>query len=248
MRKIVVCGKGGVGKSLIAYYLSKALEDMGKKVILLDADESNTGLKRIFGSTQISLLDYLGGRKKFKSLPKGSSLINTDTLLFSDLPEEVVSVSGRIHFINVGKITEPMEGCACAMGKVAREFIDKLKLEEDEYLLVDTEAGIEHFGRGVEEGIDTIIIVAEPSFEALEVGAKIKELSQKLDKKVVFVINKTPSDLQDTLQDMLGKKGISPDLILPYEKEVFLSLLKGETPPFKECYKLIKEFLKRPVQ
>ena len=43
-----------------------------------------------------------------------------------------------------------MEGCACPMGVVSREFIEKLELKDQELLVVDTEAGVEHFGRGVE--------------------------------------------------------------------------------------------------
>jgi CO dehydrogenase maturation factor len=37
---------------------------------------------------------------------------------------------------------------------------------------VDTEAGVEHFGRGMETSIDSVLIVVEPSFESLEVAQK----------------------------------------------------------------------------
>ena len=34
------------------------------------------------------------------------------------------------------------------MGVISREFIKKLELNDQEVLIVDTETGIEHFGRG----------------------------------------------------------------------------------------------------
>ena len=43
-----------------------------------------------------------------------------------------------------------MEGCACPMGVVSKEFIKKLKLNDQEVLIVGIEAGIKHFGKGVE--------------------------------------------------------------------------------------------------
>jgi len=37
------------------------------------------------------------------------------------------------------------------MEVISRKFIEKLELKDQEVLIVDTEAGIEHFGRGVEK-------------------------------------------------------------------------------------------------
>ena len=36
------------------------------------------------------------------------------------------------------------------MGVISKEFIEKLELKDQEVLIVDTEAGVEHFGKGVE--------------------------------------------------------------------------------------------------
>ena len=41
-----------------------------------------------------------------------------------------------------------MEGCACPIGVVSREIYWKLKLKDQEVLIVDTEAGLEYFVRG----------------------------------------------------------------------------------------------------
>lgn len=47
--KITVCGKGGCGKSTVTTLLAKELARMGKKVLVVDSDESNFGLHRQLG-------------------------------------------------------------------------------------------------------------------------------------------------------------------------------------------------------
>ena len=35
--------------------------------------------------------------------------------------------------------------------------------KEDQFALMDMEAGIEHFGRGIDNGVDLILIIIDPS-------------------------------------------------------------------------------------
>ena len=47
--KITICGKGGSGKSTVTSLLAKELARMGKRVLVVDCDESNFGLHRQLG-------------------------------------------------------------------------------------------------------------------------------------------------------------------------------------------------------
>ena len=47
--KIMVCGKGGCGKSSISSLLALEYEKIGYKVLVVDYDESNFGLHRQLG-------------------------------------------------------------------------------------------------------------------------------------------------------------------------------------------------------
>ena len=47
--KICICGKGCSGKSTVVALLTQAFRSMGKKVIVLDSDESNTSLFWMLG-------------------------------------------------------------------------------------------------------------------------------------------------------------------------------------------------------
>jgi len=48
-KKIAVCGKGGTGKSTVTTLLANILLEDGFSVLILDTDESNPGLYRMFG-------------------------------------------------------------------------------------------------------------------------------------------------------------------------------------------------------
>jgi len=63
--KILICGKGGSGKSTVSVLIAKTLKNRGYKVLLVDADESNLGIHRLMGVTSsVSLIDTLGGKKR----------------------------------------------------------------------------------------------------------------------------------------------------------------------------------------
>ena len=60
---------------------------------------------------------------------------------------------------------------------------------------MDMEAGVEHFGRGVETSIDSVLIVVEPSFESLQLAERVKSLSSGIGINNIWVIlNKVPSN------------------------------------------------------
>ncbi|MGQ9788939.1 MAG: hypothetical protein ACUVQM_06545 [Candidatus Hadarchaeaceae archaeon] len=99
--------------------------------------------------------------------------------------------------VSTGKIHQALEGCACPMGAVSREFLKKFKTLDNEVLLVDMEAGIKHFGRGLETGVDGVISVVEPLLESISLAKKVMDLTQSAG--AVFygaVLNKATSEQQ----------------------------------------------------
>jgi CO dehydrogenase maturation factor len=85
--------------------------------------------------------------------------------------------SDNLVLVSIGKILQSLEGCACPMGVLSREFLKKLHLGTKEAAFIDMEAGVEHFGRGIETSIDGVLVVVEPSMESLELAARIKTLA-----------------------------------------------------------------------
>ena len=63
--KVLVCGKGGCGKSTVVALLSKALANRGYDVLVVDGDESNLGLHVMLGLEKPKeFKEYFGSRKE----------------------------------------------------------------------------------------------------------------------------------------------------------------------------------------
>ena len=238
--KILICGKGGCGKSVIATLIAKALSKVGKRVLVVDIDESNFGIYRNFGVNQPKdFIEYLGGRKVVKEKllksmgSEGKEFVKAfERLSIDDLPKDYTVLKDNIIIMAIGKIREFGEGCACPIGAIAREFLEALRLKENEYVIVDTDAGIEHFGRGVEAGCDLIIAVTEPSYESIMLTDKIIEMSKKIGKKVIVIANKVDEETS---------KLIKADVYIPFKREIYLACLRGdEVPLIDEINDVIK--------
>lgn len=126
----------------------------------------------------------------------------------------------------IGKIQDFGEGCACPMGALSKMFLDNLVVGEKEMVIVDTEAGIEHFGRGVEQGCDIILVVLDPSYESLQLSKKIDEISQNIGKTLYFVLNRVNPERRAAMLEFLGEEKVAA--AIPEDEDIFRAGLAGE--------------------
>jgi CO dehydrogenase maturation factor len=91
------------------------------------------------------------------------------------------------------------------------------------------EAGVEHFGRGIETSIDEVLAVVEPSFESLELALRIKELAAGAGvNKTWAVLNKINSDeIAARLKKELGKRGMDVIGVVHHDPKIFEACLEG---------------------
>jgi CO dehydrogenase maturation factor len=236
MKKLAVCGKGGSGKSSIVALLANGIRERGYQVLVVDSDESNPGLHRMLGLEERpeALLELVGGKKLvFQAFSEDAeapeSILTREEIRTSDLPSQYLVQKDGIGLVNTGKILQSLEGCACPMGVLNREFLKRLFLEENELAVVDMEAGIEHFGRGVETSVDSVLVVVEPSFDSLELAEKINVLSMEVGVQNTWsILNKVPSEeIALQLADALKRKGMSVIGTISYDEGIFHSGLEG---------------------
>lgn len=239
--KISVCGKGGSGKSVVVALLSKELQRRGYGVLVVDCDESNSALHRILGFDQPpeSVLDLMGGKTKLKEKMSARFSSGQSEPKMKVLPPDRIKVAGisgqhlrhadGLTLVSIGKIQHSLEGCACPMGVLSREFLDKLALGEKEIAVVDMEAGIEHFGRGVGTSVDAVLIVVEPSFESLQLASRIAQLAAESGvHRTSAILNKVSSpEMEARLRQALKKRDIQPVGTVRYDPEVFEATLEG---------------------
>lgn len=254
--RIAVCGKGGSGKSTISALLAKEMAKT-KNVLVLDIDESNYGLHSQLGMVASrDFMEYFGGKKSFKEkqrAPKTTQFwglaANGDTSgqpgqpvqqqsrffknrwSFSDLPQEFVEEMDGVKLMAVGKIHDFGEGCACPMGVLTREFLENLDLGKDDVVIVDTEAGTEHFGRGVDKDFDLILVVVDPSYESLRLSKKFDEFGAQCGCRVYFVLNKVEPDIREEMLASVNCVNVVAEI--PEKREIFKASLKGEELDFE---------------
>ena len=234
--KLIIVGKGGSGKSTITALLAMGLVERGKKVIVVDADESNTGLHRLLGVEEPQeLMENFGGKKAvgkkmWDAMGKGEKAnLFEDPWTMQDIPPGFVARHDGIALVQTGKVKHFGEGCACAMGALSREFLENLILRPDEVCIVDTEAGVEHLGRGVAKGCDLILMVLDPSMDSLKLADKVVSMANEAQKPVEFVLNR--ADRRLTAEVVSRIHGGEMVAMIPPQDEILFSGLEGGRPP-----------------
>jgi len=211
-KKVAICGKGGTGKSTITALLTIALQKLVTSILVLDMDESNQGLYRMLGFTSqpkslVSLLERFTSSKEKLEV----EWLKQNEISLESIPGEYILELNNLKFMMAGKIDDPFQGCACSIADLARDFIEKLIVKDTEIVLIDMEAGIESFGRGVERGVDTALIIVEPSFESLALTEKISYMADGIGiNKVRAILNRIPSaEIETDILNNLAEKNIT---------------------------------------
>jgi CO dehydrogenase maturation factor len=218
-KRLLICGKGGSGKSSIVVLMANVLSDKGYKVLALDGDASNPGgLARLLLGLKKGpkpLIEFFGGRARVEcpvdnpaplTREGDASSLMEKNIDMAEIPQEYFVKKGDIALLQVGKIREACEGCDGPMSKVTRDFIVK----GEQVTLVDVEAGVEHFGRGVERNIDIVFVVVDPTYESFMVAEKVAEFSRGIGVKEVWsILNKVPSpEVESVMVKELEKRKI----------------------------------------
>jgi CO dehydrogenase maturation factor len=207
--RILVCGKGGSGKSSVVALMAYALQEKGYGVLALDGDASNPGglARLLLGSKRspVPLIEFFGGRKIVECpVDNPESLtrledtipITEKNINMAEIPSEYFLKKGDMVLFQVGKIKKACEGCDGPMSKVTRDFIVK----GEQVTLIDIEAGLEHFGRGVEKNIDVVLVINDPTFESFLIAEKVNKLCRSMGiKKVWSILNKVQSEEMESL-------------------------------------------------
>jgi len=255
--KICICGKGGSGKSTVVSLLAAALRDRGRSVIVVDSDESNACLHWMLGFDRppTALMELAGGKKRIQRAlragpaPDGESVesgvLARERLRPDDLPPAFIQRKNGLGLISVGKIHQALEGCACPMGVLSREFLKKLQVDEGGIVLVDMEAGLEHFGRGVETSVDAVVAVVEPSLESLSLAERIKDIAAGTGAAFSgAVLNKVDSgELESSLSEALDSRSIQVLGKIPLRREFVRSALDGTALDLSPVATEVRSFL-----
>jgi CO dehydrogenase maturation factor len=236
MVKIAVCGKGGVGKTLIAAGLACSLADQGVKTLAVDAD-STPNLALTLGIAP-------GEARKILPISENKELIESKTsteyqgiFRLSFTVDDVIrrysiTTPFGVDLIVMGTVKSMGSGCTCPANAVLRALLRHLIVETDEAVILDMEAGVEHMGRGTARSVDELLIVADANMKALEIAKRIDDLAAKAGMKQVFLVgNKVADETQRvTISNFARENGLRVLDFVPFDQKVVELEMKGETP------------------
>jgi CO dehydrogenase maturation factor len=231
--RIVVVGKGGVGKTTVTALLARLSARDGAQVIAIDADEQrNLGATLGVDHGILDLMvpvsaagDYV--QEKTGARPGegagGMLRLNPDT---SDIVDRLsVEAPDGIRLLVMGGVQRAGAGCLCPENALLAAAIAGMRLRNDEVILMDTHAGVEHFGRALARGFDRAVVVVEPTYNAVQVGVDTARLAQELGiEDIHLVVNRARggADLERVLTHIehLGGFTFSAAHLLPFDDKV----------------------------
>lgn len=258
-KRILVCGKGGCGKSSIISLIGMSLVSSDMNVIMLDGDASNPGglCRLLFGNiiNPKPLIDFFGGRKIVKcpvddpsplTRLKDNIPITSKKIDLTEIPHEYIIENNGINLLQVGKIEQALEGCDGPMSKISRDFI----VNGNYVTLLDVEAGIEHFGRGLEQNIDMILIIVDPTFESIFIAEKVNAFAEQMGNgKVWAILNKVRSrEIESKISRELLDRDINILGTVNYDPELELAGLMGTKIEKSEAFGVVDNLVEKLVE
>lgn len=199
--KIAISGKGGVGKTLLAAFLSRMFADDGYSVLAIDADpDANLAATLGFPNPEniVPISDMkdmveertgTGGGKPspyFKLNPK-----------VDDIPEKYAVKYNGLRLMRMGRVKQGGSGCYCGENTLVRSLLAHLLLARNEVIILDTAAGIEHLSRGTARAVNKLIIVVEPGHRSIETAREITSLAKDIGiTSLAIVGNKVRSEVE----------------------------------------------------
>lgn len=202
--KIIVAGKGGVGKTFVAATLARLLARDGYKVLAIDSD-STPNLAHALGlpRDQILSITPLASNHDLISERTGARPGGGYGAIFSLNPkvDDLVDNYGLIgpdgvRLLVAGYVESSESGCMCPAIALIKALLRHIVFGRDEVVLVDTAAGAETLGRGLAQGFDLMFCVTEPTVRSIDVASKMVEIAKELNvKNIVLVLNKVPEDI-----------------------------------------------------
>jgi CO dehydrogenase maturation factor len=224
-RIIAVTGKGGTGKTATSALLIRHLAKGNKVILAVDADP-DTNLPETLGC---EVSKTIGDIKEFMhserdNLPPDT---NKESVLKSKL-YEIIEEMPKYDLLVMGR--PEGAGCYCYVNNLLRGIMDKL-VDNYDILIIDAEAGLEHFSRRIFRKVDDLIVVTDGSRRGLGTAERIRELVDEMETDVsnIYVIaNKVTETNREMIANTAKELGLQLIGMIPVDEMVIQRDLAGE--------------------
>ena len=197
----IASGKGGVGKSAITANLGAALSQLGRKVILIDADIGLRSLDALLSLENNVVYDII-------DVADGACELGEAVLTSEAYPNLFLLPAAQFRR---AKALDP---------KQLRKILSLLRVFYD-YILIDCPAGIERGLRNVlNAGVDDTILVTTPDDISLRSAERARQvIESKSLPRPRLIVNRLDADLIHS-GEMMSARTVSEVIDLPLLGEI----------------------------
>ncbi len=212
---IAVAGKGGTGKTTLAGLIVRSLIERGAgPVLAIDADPSSNlnavlgmGLERTVGDIREETVALAKAGRLDAGVAKADLL---DYEINACLEE-----GAGVDLLAMGRPEGPH--CYCAANTMLRTIVDRIA-GGYAWVVMDTEAGLEHISRRTTKDVDLLLVVTDPTMRGVTAAARVAELVAELGTRVGaarLVVNRVAGDLPDGLAEAIAATGLEVAATIP---------------------------------
>lgn len=251
--RVVVTGKGGVGKTTLTALLAHSFAREGRTVLAVDGDpQQNLAYTLGLSINEIKSIVSLSERKeyiaeKIGAVPGrgGFIVLNPDT---ADVVDRFNYPAGKgIRLLVMGGVKNAGFGCLCPEFTLLSAVLRNAQCLPGDIVLLDTPAGLEHFGRAVAQGFSTALVVTDTSFNGMVVARELCRLAHECGiPQIVLVTNKVSATGRDVLKNdfspgyLSGKIEVPEDPCIRIHERSVVSVLDGECPAARAIGRLAR--------
>ncbi len=217
--KVVVAGKGGVGKTTVAGTVARALARCGHGVLALDADTNPMlGVSLGMGPEQTELLVAVRQRLETGETEHQRSTVGFVDRFGRDAPDGV-------RLVVASRIERPDPGCPCC-GVSPEQLLGELG-SDGRIVIWDLEAGVGTLLRLRDGQADLVLLVVQPAAKALEFARRALEIIG--ERFAVIVVGNRVRDEPDVeaIRDVAGEREL---VIVPDDHRILRADRNGEAP------------------
>ncbi len=249
--RIVVTGKGGVGKTTLTALFARLLARRGLRILAVDGDaQMNLGYALGVPLREAEAIvplnrnaDYIEEKTGARPGAGWGLLLRLNPDAEDAVDRFAVRAPDGVQLLTMGTLSQAAAGCLCPENELLGAAMSAIALREGELILLDTQAGVEHFGRALARGFGQALIVSDPTFNGVGVALQTARLASQLGIPALhLVVNRIRSDA-----DLMRARAYlrrSPEVrftslhALPYDDVVLEAepsveaLLDGSRSPF----------------
>ena len=202
--KLAISGKGGVGKSTLSALLAQVYADQGRGVLAVDADPSPCLAGALgFPDDKRALLNPISEmsqliEERTGAKPGTMGGFFTINPRVDDIRDRFSVEHRGVYLLEMGSVEMGGSGCICPESAMLKTLFTHLLFRDEDVLILDMYAGVEHLGRATVDFVDAMIIVVEPTRRSLGTARQIKKLAEDIGLSRLWLVGNKVRNQDET--------------------------------------------------